>query len=325
MNQFIWILALVTIASIASAQTPVNPPPQTLVVTHKLPEFGDLKGKTFEQQVIQLALEKTQTKSDSFEMKPINVISRTHAIAALNQNLYENFVMVLSYEDALLESGNLIYIPFPVELGALSYRICYANKKIVGQVQGITSLQQLQQYKVGVGAGWVDAKILKHHGLHIVEGSNITSLFRMTQAGRADLFCPSPSEYFHELRAEKTAELQLDNKLALYYPLPKFLFAHKSNKPVLDRIQRGIEIAYKDGAYMQLWNETQGQAITRADLGKRNLIKLENPFITSLSDDYKQYLFSPQEYSPDQPSSGARHQTPRLLQNQLQTNVHQDP
>src|SRR5688572_10667287 len=114
MNQFIWVLLLITIASVVSAQAPANPSPHTLAVTHKLPEFGDLKGKTFEQQVIELALEKTQTKSDSFEMMPINVISRTHAIAALNQNFYENFVIVLSYEDALLESGNLIYIPFPV-------------------------------------------------------------------------------------------------------------------------------------------------------------------------------------------------------------------
>lgn len=307
-----------------SAQISSTQLTKPLIVTHKLPEFGDLKGKTFEQQVIQLALDKTQPDSGAFEMVPIHVISRTHAIAALNQNLYENFVILLSYEDALLESGNLAFIPFPLELGALSYRICYANKNIVGQVQGINSLQQLQHFKIGVGAGWVDAKILQHHGLHIVEGSNITSLFRMTQAGRVDLFCPSPSEYFHELRAEKTSDLQLDNKLALYYPLPKFLFGHKSSKPLLDRIQRGIEIAYEDGSYMQLWYETQGQAIIRADLAKRNLIRLENPFISSLSDSYKQYLFNPQEFSPDQQSNDVRHQTPRLLQNRLQTNVHLD-
>ena len=328
MFSFLAIFVVATIAIGASAQTlaqtSANSLSQPLIVTHKLPEFGDLKGKTFEQRVIQLALEKTQTKSNPFEMVPINVISRTHAIAALNQNLYENFVILLSYEDALLESGNLIYIPFPLELGALSYRICYANKDIVDEVQGIHSLQQLQQYKVGVGAGWVDAKILKHHRLQVVEGSNITSLFRMTQAGRVDLFCPSPSEYFHELRGEKTSELQLDNKLALYYPLPKFLFAHKNSKPLLDRIQKGIEIAYKDGSYKQLWFETQGQAIVRADLGKRNLIKLENPFISSLSDDYQQYLFNPEEYLPDQPPTDARRQIPKPLQNRLQTNVHQD-
>lgn len=329
MYKFFNLFAVAIIALGANAQSPAQTPPTTMphpvIVTHKLPEFGDLQGKTFEQQVIQLALEKTRTSDGSFEMVPVNVISRTHAVAALNQNLYANFVISLSYEDALLESGNLIYIPFPIELGALSYRICYANKNIVAQVQGIKNLQQLQRYKIGVGAGWIDAKILQHHGLQIVEGSNITSLFRMTQAGRADLFCPSPSEYFHELRAEPTAELQLDNKLALYYPLPKFLFAHKSSKPLLDRIQKGIEIAYKDGSYLELWNETQGQAILRADLGKRNLIELENPFINSLSDDYKQYLFNPQAYSSDQPPSGAQHQIPKPLQNQLQTGVHPGP
>ena len=70
MSQFIWILVLAAIASVASAQTPANPLPKTLIVTHKLPEFGDLKRKTFEQQVIQLALEKTQHKVGAFEMVP---------------------------------------------------------------------------------------------------------------------------------------------------------------------------------------------------------------------------------------------------------------
>lgn len=287
---------LATIASIASAQTPENPPPKTLIVTHKLPEFGDLKRKTFEQQVIELALEKTQKKIGAFEMVPINVISRTHAIAALSQNLYENFVMVLSYEDALLKSGNLIYIPFPIELGALSYRICYASKNLSTKVQQIENLGQLKHYKVGVGAGWVDAKILRHHGVPIVEGSNITGLFRMTQAGRADLFCPSPTEYFHELKIEKATDLQLDNKLALYYPLPKFLFSHKSNQAVMDRIKNGIDIAYNDGSYQHLWREFHEQDLQRAKLDERHFIKMENPFITTLNDDYKRYLINPLEY-----------------------------
>ena len=284
---------LAAIASSASAQTPAEPSTKTLIVTHKLPEFGDLKRKTYEQLVIELALEKTQQRVGAFEMVPVNVISRTHAVAALSQNLYQNFVMVLSYEDALLESGNLIYIPFPVELGALSYRICYANKKLTAQVREIDSLQELKAYKVGVGAGWVDAKILQHHGVQIVEGSNITGLFRMTQAGRADLFCPSPTEYFHELRNAKIADLQLENKLALYYPLPKFFFSHKSNQALMDRIKNGIEMAYKDGSFQQLWREAHEADLKRAKLDERHFIKMENPFISTLNDDYKQYLFDP--------------------------------
>ncbi len=293
MHRLFWILVLAVTVPGAGLLAATDIAQKTLIVTHKLPEFGDLKRKTFEQQVIQLALEKTQQKVGAFEMVPINVISRTHAIAALNQNIYENFVIVLSYEDALLESGNLIYIPFPIELGALSYRICYANKNLTTQVREINSLKQLQQYNVGVGAGWVDSKILQHHGLQVVEGSNITSLFRMTQAGRVDLFCPSPTEYFHELRAEKISELQLDNKLALYYPLPKFLFSHKSNQALMDRIKKGIDIAYGDGSYQKLWRDAHEQDIKRATLNERHLIKMENPFITTLNDGYKQYLFNP--------------------------------
>jgi hypothetical protein len=291
-----WILVLAAIASIASAQGSADPQPKTLIVTHKFPEFGDLKRKTFEQQVIELALAKSQKKVGSFKMVPVNVISRTHAIAALSQNLYENFVILLSYEDALVASGDLVYIPFPIELGALSYRICYANKNLTQQVQEITSLDHLKHFKIGVGAGWLDAKILHHHGVPTVEGSNITGLFRMTQAGRADLFCPSPTEYFHELKVEQATDLQLNNKLALYYPLPKFLFSHKSNQALMDQLKEGIEIAYQDGSYQRLWSAVHEEDLQRAKLNERHLIKMENPFITTLKDDYKRYLFNPLEH-----------------------------
>ena len=292
MRRFLWILLTLALSQTANAQ--VEPATtQALVVTHKLPEFGDLKRKTFDRQIIQLALEKTQGKTGGYEMVPVNVISRTHAIAALNQNIYKNFVMALSYEDVLLETGNLIYIPFPVELGALSYRICYANERLKESIQNIDQLEKLKRHKVGVGEGWLDAKIMQHAGLQTVTGSNITSLFRMTQAGRADIFCPSPTEYFHELTVEKQTDLQLDNKLALYYPLPKFLFAHKSNQALLDRIQQGMEIAYKDGSYLKLWRSVYARDLKRAKLNERHMLKLENPFISNLPDDYKRYLVDP--------------------------------
>lgn len=293
MCRFFWLLISAVLAAYSHAATADDTAPERLVITMKFPDFGDLRRKTFEQQLIELALEKTRGKTGSYEMVPVNVISRTHAVAALSQNLYPNFVISLSYEDRLLDSGNLIYIPFPIERGALSYRICYANKKLNGTIQRIDNVQKLKDYKLGIGVGWLDAKILQHSGVKTVEGANITSLFRMTQAGRADIFCPSPSEYFHELEAEKISDLQLDNRLALYYPLPKFLFSHKSNQALLDRIKHGIDIAYQDGSYLALWNKAYARDLDRAKLHERNLIKLENPFINNLPDDYKHYLYDP--------------------------------
>lgn len=293
MRCFLWTLLLTTIAVLAQADAVAQHSDEILVVTYKRSEFGDTQRKTFEQSAIELALQKTSGKTGTFEMVPVNLISRSHAIAALNQNKYKNLVMTLSYEDELLKDDNLIYIPFPLELGAHSYRICYTNKSLTNKVQQIKNLQQLQQYKIGVGTGWVDAKILQHHGLQTVEGTNITSLFRMTQAGRVDIFCPSSTEYFHELKIEKATDLQLDNKLALYYPLPKFIFSHKSNQALMDRIKKGIEIAYQDGSYMQLWRDANAQDMERAKLNERHFIKMHNPFISTLDEDYKQYLFNP--------------------------------
>lgn len=288
--QILMLAMLVFASTQPRAQTDAT---QTLIVRYKHPDFGNLNRKTFEQKLIELALEKTQQKVGAFELVPVNILSRAHAIASLSQNIHPNFVISLSYEDTLVASGNLIYIPFPIDLGALSYRICYAHKNLTQQVRQIETLEQLKAYKVAVGAEWLDGKILQRHGVQIVTGENITSLFRMTQAGRADLFCPSPSEYFHELETEQATDFQLDNQLALYYPLPKFLFSHKSNKALLDRIKAGFDIAYRDGSYLKLWKQVHSRDMKRAKLNERHIIKLDNPFIHSLPNDYQQYLVDP--------------------------------
>lgn len=277
----------------AAGSSPPEITDAPLIVTHKLPELTSDERILHEVEVLKLALDKTLAGYGPYELRGIPPMNRARTIAVLHNNTYPNLVLQMSYEDELADQEKLAYIPFPLDRGALSYRICFMRDELKAKVSNITRIEQLKNYTFGTGIGWADTKILRHNHLQVIEANSVVNLFRMTKAGRVDFFCRGPSEYFYEHQHESSLGLDSDEHLALYYPLPKFFFTHKDNQQVLNRIKHGLEIAYKDGSFNKLWRKRHNQGIEAAGLQKRNLVKMENPLIKHLSRDYETYLYDP--------------------------------
>lgn len=267
--------------------------PTPLVVTHKLPELDSNERVLHEVEVLRLALEKTRADYGPYELHGIPPMNRARTLAVLHNHTYPNLVLQMSYEDELAEQEKLAYIPFPLDRGALSYRICFMRDDLKPAVSRITRINQLKPFTFGAGIGWADIKILRHNDLTVIEANSVVSLFRMTKGGRVDLFCRGPSEYHYEHRHESSLNLTSDQQLALHYPLPKFFFAHRDSQPALDRIKRGLELAYADGSFQTLWRKRHGEGLAAAKLTQRNLVKMENPLIKRLPRDYEAFLYDP--------------------------------
>lgn len=287
------ISVCIAFSALASGEQPKSPSASTQVITHKLPEITSGERVLHEVEVLQLALDKTLAEYGPYELRGIPPMNRARTLAALHNNIYPNLILQMSYEDDLADQEKLAYIPFPLDRGALSYRICFMRDGLKPKVSNITRTEQLKQYTFGTGIGWADTKILRHNHLMVVEANSVVNLFRMTKAGRVDFFCRGPSEYLYEHQHEISLGLSSDSQMALYYPLPKFFFTHKDNQPALDRIRRGLEIAYKDGSFNKLWRKRHNPGLQAAKLQKRNLVKMENPLIKHLSRDYETYLYDP--------------------------------
>lgn len=285
-----WLVLLAPITTKATESITIAAP---LIITHKLPELNSEERVLHEVEVLKLALDKTVAKYGPYELRGIPPMNRARTLVALSHNVYPNLILQMSYEDELAEQENLAYIPFPLDRGALSYRICFMRDSLKSTTGNITHIDQLKGYHFGVGIGWADTKILRHNGLQVIESGTVISLFRMTKAGRIDFFCRGPIELLYEQQDSNSLELSSAPRFALYYPLPKFFFAHKNNQAALNRVQKGLEIAYKDGSFDRLWRQRHINAIERAQLKRRTIIKLDNPFIQHLPRDYETYLYNP--------------------------------
>lgn len=241
--------------------------------------------------LLRLALEKTRDEYGDYRLQPTPAMNIARSVQALKKNEYPNLVVELSYEDSYANTS-LTYIPFPVDLGVVGYRVCFTAPSLPDPLP--TDKQRLQGYTIGQGYGWADVEILRHNGFRVMEVGNYESLFKMVAAGRFDLLCRGVNELYLEYEAHSTIPgLRYDSTLAIYYPLPRFFFIHKSNHQAQERIHKGLLRAYRDGSLQRLWQNEYQSSIDQADLAHRSIITLDNPLIRTLSNDYQRYLYNP--------------------------------
>ena len=262
------------------------------IFTYPSPESSQDVRALYYRDLLQLALDKTLDTDGGYELRAAPMMNRARLRLELIKGHYTNLFSVDSQRPAA-EAIHLDYARFPVDLGILGYRICFVSPARAEEVARITRLDQLQGLLHGQGLGWQDVAILRHNGMQVREVAEYERLFRLVAKGRIDLFCRGANELYSELAQRPEMGLQVDAHLLLYYPFPRLFYTHKRNQQGLDRINRGLQLAWADGSLQSLWRTHFKPALDQAKLPGRLLFKLENPTLTPLDFDYRSYLYDP--------------------------------
>lgn len=257
---------------------------------------GDLRG-SYEKELLELILDKTEQQYGSYKMLPATQgITNSRARESMKTKKYPNFVRGFAYRHTLSDDPNIRYIDFPIYLGLLSYRVCFTSSQVAEDVAQANSFQDLLKYTHAQGVGWLDNRVLRHAGFHVLEVSDYETMFKITAMNRVNMFCRGLNEYLKEKETHQGIKgLVLDESFALYYPFPIFFHAHVDNAPLLERIEKGLMIAYRDGTLMDLWERHFAESIYFARLHKRRVYALKNPIIGSVTSTFPEYFFTPKD------------------------------
>lgn len=266
-----------------------------LVVTLTSPQTGRDPRQSYNGLVLALALEKTRAVDGDYRIDVTPVMNSARALLEIKNNHYPNQILMTSFQNKLLGEG-LDYARFPVEFGVTGYRICFVSAQSREKVAQSKTLDDLRRFTIGQGIGWADSEILRFNGFNVHEAGQQDSLFLMVAAGRFDLFCRGINELEPELQRNKDiAKLDYDRSMAISYPLPRFFFANKQNRALLDRITRGMQLANQDGSLRKLWLDQYSEALRFANLKQRKIFYLKTPHIDQIDFDYQQYYFDPRK------------------------------
>ncbi|WP_024955860.1 hypothetical protein [Sulfurospirillum arcachonense] len=246
----------------------------------------------YNMALLKLALEKTTPIYGPYKLVPSPRMNHGRADKVAFNNTFENFVHKGSVTQERLST--LAYVPFPVDRGIVGYRVFFVSPKAKEKLKKVKTLEELKKFKLLQGTAWTDTEILRHHGFSVFEGSSYKGLFGMIAKNRVDIFPRGTNEILDEYETYKnTQNFYFDRSLVLYYPLPRFFFMNKKNKKGIERLKKGIFMAYKDGSFIKLWNKYYKKSIDFVNLKNRKIFRIENPLIKGLDISYKKYIYQP--------------------------------
>ncbi|QFT31850.1 hypothetical protein FIV00_15260 [Labrenzia sp. THAF82] len=262
-----------------------------MTVTVQGPESPADKRYEYDHAVIELALTKTRAKYGDFKIQytPVGQNSKRALIDASN-NKYANFIIKFSMNNDLPDS--LTAIPFPVDLGVVGYRVAFVSEKTKSALSKVRTLEDLKEFEVLQGLGWLDTRILEHHGFQVRTGAEYEAMFSMVALGRSDLFLRGANELLNEWQSHLEIDgLAYDEAVSIYYPLPRFLVTSSENEELIARIQEGLHLAHEDGSLLKLWDQKYRASVDFAKLDKRRIFRLSNPFIEGLDPSWQKFVY----------------------------------
>jgi len=250
--------------------------------------FEDLK------EILRTALEITEEDFGPFDMRSVEIpMTSLRYSQELRSGRFPNVIWTST---SRAREENLRPIRIPLRKGLLSYRVSIIRSDTQARLRQVTTLEDLMSLSLVQGTGWGDVQVYESNGLTVIT-SGYESLFRMIQAGRADLFPRGIGEVFPEWEARREAmpNLAIDEHLLLYYPWPYYFFVNKEDDALAERLETGLMRMIENGSFDEIFWRYNGVAIRRAQLQDRQLITLDNPLLPAQTPlDDKKLWFRPQ-------------------------------
>ncbi len=269
---------------------------EKLVIYTRAPVSEKDSRQQFVTEIITAAMDHTVDAYGPYERKELPRMSWRRMFIPRTMEAYPNLVIRVSGCDRGI-SSSLRHIPIPINRGIVGYRILLIPSALQEKFSAISNLAGLRASGLVAGQGrWLDADILKENDLPVVVGSSYEGLFPMLAAGRFDYLPRGVNEVFSELEGRKTKlpGIQVEEKIALYYPLPRVLATSKDNTALAERLKKGLELIFQNGTHEKIWLKYNRDAIKKAQLDKRKIIHINNPFVfDDIPMDKKEYWYRP--------------------------------
>lgn len=257
----------------------------------------------YAQQLLELAFEYTRAEYGDFELILSPDMSEARARKILREGTYVRPIRSDVSHPAVIQDPRLSYVPFPIYLGILGYRVCFVAKNRQQEFAAINEHQDLIKLVHGQGEGWRDVEILEENGFRVLRGPAAINLYKMLNANRIDMFCRGTNEVLHEEALYRDLDnVVLDTSIALYYPMPLFYYVNSNDQQTHTRITQGVLAAYRDGAVTKLWNQHFGESVNYSTLGQRKIFSLKNSYAEGIPFNYEQYLYQPKDERGDNKS-----------------------
>ena len=266
---------------------------------YNAPESQLDKRYLYHWAILQAALEKTVPKHGPYVMKAAELMTEKRQRFELKNATGKLTVMYLGTTPEM--EKELIPVRIPVDKGLGGYCILLIRKENQTLFDPVDSLDDLRQFKYGLGLGWIDVDILHSNRFQVVTASCYDCIFEMMEHKRSDAALRAVVEVIDEYEQRKAAmpDIGIEKNLCVYYPMPMYFWFPKTDegKRLAARAEEGMRLMIADGTFDKIFSEYQGYKIARLKLKSRKIFRLANPFVSPATPfEDKRLWFDPAAY-----------------------------
>lgn len=234
------------------------------------PRFNDVI------EILRTALEKTRPQYGPYELGPANAPMPKARYLMEMENGGE--INVVWNGTSIELEQRFLPIRIPLRKGLLGYRISFITAENQSKIDQVNTEDDLKKISIGQGIGWGDISIYEHIGINVTK-AKYSQLFKMLSLKRFEMFPRGIGEVFteYELNRQDNPNLVIEKNLVLYYPFPYYYFFNHKDTALKQRVETGLRMMQKDGSFDAIFRKYNQEAIEKAQLKKRRIIRLVNP------------------------------------------------
>lgn len=281
---------------------PVSTPAENAMrYLHHAPESPSDRRYLYHWKILETALEKTKQEDGPYVMESSEFMTEKRQAYELKNATGKLTVMYLGTTPEM--ERELVPIRIPVDKNLGGYCVFLIRKEGQRLFDAIETVDELRRFQFGLGLGWIDVDILRANQFRVVTGSSYDGLFEMVVNRRFDVFLRAAVEVLDEYEARRAAmpDLQIEEHLILYYPMPMYFWFSKTaeGRRLAARAEAGMWKMIQDGTYDRIFAQYQDLKIRRLNLAGRRIFRITNPFLgpeTPFQD--RRLWFRPESYRP---------------------------
>lgn len=241
-------------------------------------------------KLLQLAL--SQVDENYKIVRSPNAVSQSRFFQKLQQNQMIDVTWSMTSAE---REQDFLAVRIPILKGLGGYRVLFIREQDrLIFAKGVPP-EKIKRLIYGQVHDWLDTYILEANNFPVLGLSNYHLLFPALERGRIDAIPRNVLEIAEEYAAlqAQARGIIIDANWLFYYPAPTYFFVNKANIKLAQDIEKGLRQLIADGRFEQLFNETYGESLKSLKLEERNIIRLENPFLSPETSQYVKEFWYP--------------------------------
>lgn len=228
--------------------------------------------------ILNLALSKAEKRYGKIYLKTTVDLSYEMAFEELYKDT-ENFDLIISALDRNRENA-LLPVYFTMDRGMLGFRLCIISQKGVAQFNKVSKHNDLSKNSLAVtiAPSWPDKKVMEFNNIPVFPLEKQSDRFALVRENESVCYSRSIIEIDKEIKLG--SELVVEETFIMIYPQADILYFRKGAERLAEAIEFGLELAYEDGSFLEVFDNHYAEIKKHYSLYERKLLILYSPVLS---------------------------------------------